>query len=617
MRQLNKNKIIAALLIWAAFCLGPAEALTKFANDPTFLSIGARVLGMGGSFTGVADDTSAIYLNPAGVDRVDDWQLSSMSGKYLNIFDYSQFSALYPTDYGTFALGYGGSNIEFRFPSSEVIIIGDEIRIVPTGEVSGKYVNTALLFTYANHFNPNFRNLNDIHLGASLKLLSQDLAATGITRNTASGMELNLGALYQVNNEWKLGLSVINALPASLGGKITWSSTLTETLPALLKTGIAYKPRKELSFSLDQDHYLTRRDAPDLLHFGTEWFPANNVTVRGGLDQSQAVDAAGAPSVSNDLTMGLGFLFNGFRFDYAYHAYNNIAGNATHYFSLTYGVWPEKLAEKRQDEYFLINSPADRSLLFDEAVLLQGKVIDRRVRSIEVGGKKVKVARDGVFEEELILQIGLNKIKLEAYGDKGKLLKKVTWKIVRLPTFWDVKTDHWSRLQIGQLAVLDIIRGYPNGSYKPDDMIIRSEIVALLMRSLGTEETKVSGIFSDVNRRHWAARYIEEASNLGIVEGYTDGTFQPAKAISRAEGATIIARFDKLPNVRLLESPYPDVPGRHWAARAITQLKENGFLDFITDKEFHWQEPLSRGEVAYMLSKSQYVKDKFEKLFND
>jgi hypothetical protein len=611
----KKSKIIL-VLIFTALCLNPALA-AKFAADPTQLTIGARVLGMGGGFVGLADDTSALYLNPAGLDRLDDWQISTMAGKYLNLYNYSQIAALYPTRFGTFGLGYGGSLNEFSFPSSEVIIIGDEIRFLPTGEVRGKYDNAALLLTYANHLNPNFWGLGDIELGGSLKLLTQDLAATGIPENKASGMELNLGALYFINQQWRLGATVINALPANLGGKITWSSGLIETLPATLKLGLCYRPNPRFQLLFDQDRTVLRRDIPTLTHVGAEWFLADTVALRAGLDQSLSADSAGNTAISNDLSLGLGLMANGFRFDYAYHTYNGLADNATQYFSLSYGIWPGKSADQRVAEYFIVKEPENRSFLFDEKITLKGEVIDRRVSELWVRGSKVPLGRSGEFSAELSLQVGRNRILLEAFDNRGRLLKKTNWELVRLPTFWDVDPDYWARTEIGKLAVIDVIIGYPNGAYNPDDIVIRSELVSLLMRSLGTEEVTVKGRFKDVKRRHWAAKYIEVANELGVVEGYEDRTFQPGKAVNRAEGATIVARFDKLPPSKVLEPPYSDVPGRHWAARAITQLKENGSFDFIKGNKFKWRTKLTRGEVAYLLARTKHINDKLKKLFDE
>ncbi|MCU0641195.1 MAG: S-layer homology domain-containing protein [Candidatus Margulisbacteria bacterium] len=619
-----KKLALGAALFCCLLSGMPAQAEEKFANDPTPLSIGARVLGLGSTFVSMADDTSAIIVNPAGLARIDDWQLSTMSGKYLNLYDYSQFAAVYPTLYGTFGLSYGGSSISFSFPSSEVIVIGDEIRIIPTGEVSGKYSNTALLISYANRLRTDWISdllradrFNDIEIGTTLKLLSQDLAATGIRGNKASGMEVNLGALYQVFPNLKIGAAVHNALPTSMGGKIVWSSTQIETLPATLKLGAAYRPVKNVELTLDRDQQLTRTDLSPLIHAGAEWFPNQNVAVRAGLDQSHSVDIAGAPAIANDLAMGVGFLFNGFRFDYAYHTFNDLADNATHYFSLTYGIWPEKAAARRQEEFFTVTNPADRSFLFDETVTLQGRIIDRRVEKVRVAGQAVEIDREKMFEADVPLELGRNRVSVEAYNRDGKLLRRAVWQMVRMPLYWDVQADYWARLPIGKLAVLDVVRGYPNGTYKPDDYIIRAEMVTLLARALNTGEVAYRDTFTDVTKRHWAAPYIELGSRLGYIEGYPDGTFQPAKAINRAEGAMSVAAFDKLPLGRVLEAPYSDVPGRHWAARAITQLKEHGAFYFIKEKEFRWSQPLTRGEAAAIIEKTNFINDRFERLFNE
>ena len=138
--------LFTIVVFCGALCSGASAAV--FANDPTQLSVGARELGMGRAFIGLADDPSAVFYNPGGLGLMNDWQVSSMSGKYVNTFDYLQLSAVYPTELGTFGIGYAGSSLAFDFPSSEVIIIGGETRIIPTGEVSGSYSNAALLLSY-------------------------------------------------------------------------------------------------------------------------------------------------------------------------------------------------------------------------------------------------------------------------------------------------------------------------------------------------------------------------------------------------------------------------------------------------------------------------------------
>lgn len=615
--------IIVLFLVFSRSSFSLAE--TKFANDPTRLSVGARVLGLGGSFVGIADDTSAIFINPAGLGNVDTWQISSTSGKYINFYNYSQFSFLYPTRFGTMGLAYGGSAVEFHYPSAEIISIGDEIRYLPTGEVSGKYSNTALLLSFANKF--DFLFLKNLGLGVTLKMLFQDLSLNGTSGN-GRGMETNFGLLYPFSNDLYLGLALHNALPASLGGKLTWSTNTDETLPALLKTGLCYqlmgedkegwRKGRDLKLSLDYDYQLTRKDLPGLFHLGTEWFPTDFVFLRAGVDQNSSVDTSGNLTTVNDLSLGLGFLFRGFRFDYAYHTYDNIAENTTHYFSISYGIWPKKL-EVATKEYISIVSPTPGDQVFEKEIEVKGKV-EKEVAKVLVQNREAEIVED-TFTVQASLEVGKNVLLVQAFDRSRKLLKQFEIPVVRLQSFKDVSDDYWARKAIGQLATLGVIGGYPDGTFKPEGVITRAELCTLLMKAkiagqgpqAGSETSDLRlATFKDIAAKHWAAKYIGQAVAEGIVKGYPDGTFQPGKAISRAEAAEVLAKFSDLPEPKLLIAPYTDVPGRHWAVKSIISLKEGGFLDYIKENEFKPKTKMTRAEVAYILARSKYVKNKMK-----
>jgi len=581
---MKKTVAVLICLAWLLIC---ARAYMKIANDPTRLRLGARVLGIGSSFVGLADDTTAIFLNPAGLAQDREWQLSSMSGKFLNIYNYSQFSALFPTGFGTFGVGYGGSLLEFHVPSYEVIVIGDQTRYIASGEVSGKYSNTAMLFAYANQAGIRFLP-NKLNLGGSLKLLSQDLSAAGLGAGTAAGMELNVGALYPVSDDLKLGLSVLNALPAGMGGKIKWSTGLEENFPAILKAGVAYRfpLLQQLTAAADYDRYLTR-DLPGRIHAGVEWYPLAAVAVRAGLEQNYTNDTAGATTLSNDLTYGLGLNLRGFRFDYAYHNYNDLSANATNYFSLSYSPPPGPTMEAVK-ELIRITAPPDWGVVHEEKVALQGLVLDPIVKQVLVQGKVV-VLHGPVFSAEAQVAAGRNAILVEAYNGKGKIVKELRHNLVRLLSFKDVAADYWARLPIEQLATLGIIAGYPDGTFRPEGSVTRAELCSLLMKTRSA---------SDEARSRAA---------LKVVTGYFNGTFQPNRLINRAEAVTVIARFAALPPARPNEAPYTDVPGRYWAVGSVLAAKEAGLLDFIKNGYFFPNDNASRSEIAYMLAKTSSV----------
>jgi hypothetical protein len=186
------------------------------------------------------------------------------------------------------------------------------------------------------------------------------------------------------------------------------------------------------------------------------------------------------------------------------------------------------------------------------------------------------------------------------------------WKAIRLVSFTDVTGDYWAKRPIEALATLNIITGYPGGIFKPEGDITRAEICALLMKSrvasLGSPVAAAS--FKDVPKKHWAAKLIAQAVAAGLAKGYPGKLFKPNGKISRAEGVTIIARFADLTIAggKLVETPYPDLPGRHWSALDVTAAKEGGILNYLAGKRFEPNKNLTRAEVAEMLYRTKPIK---------
>ena len=78
-----------------------------------------------------------------------------------------------------------------------------------------------------------------------------------------------------------------------------------------------------------------------------------------------------------------------------------------------------------------------------------------------------------------------------------------------------------------------ILKGYPDGTFRPDSKITRAEFSAIASRFDNIAEGNMS--FSDVSKTYWAYRAINSAAAKGWVKGYPDGTFKPENNITRAE----------------------------------------------------------------------------------
>ena len=143
--------------------------------------------------------------------------------------------------------------------------------------------------------------------------------------------------------------------------------------------------------------------------------------------------------------------------------------------------------------------------------------------------------------------------------------------------FKNIRENHTLEVKVAKLLTGDhiaYIKGYPDGGVHPTANITRAEVSAIFYRLLsddarGVYTTSIHS-FSDA-QNSWASTEIATLTNAGILKGYTDGTFRPNAAITRAEFAAIAARFDKLSGG---DKTFTDVPTDHWAYAAITSAAE-------------------------------------------
>ncbi|MBE3586839.1 MAG: S-layer homology domain-containing protein [Thermoanaerobacter sp.] len=118
---------------------------------------------------------------------------------------------------------------------------------------------------------------------------------------------------------------------------------------------------------------------------------------------------------------------------------------------------------------------------------------------------------------------------------------------VPLEALFSDLSGHWAGKEIGELAQLGLVSGYPGGKFLPEKSVTRAEFTAILVRVLGwTGGGKPAAAAAEIDLPPdlpaWAAGEIREALLRGIVSGYPDGTFKPDRPVNRAEAAAILAR---------------------------------------------------------------------------
>lgn len=170
--------------------------------------------------------------------------------------------------------------------------------------------------------------------------------------------------------------------------------------------------------------------------------------------------------------------------------------------------------------------------------------------------------------------------------------------------FLDVPPDHWAYTYIGVLKHKGVTRGYEDGTYRPSNPASRDEIAALLVRSLYGEIFNFSDVpyFTDVNPSMWAFRYIQKLYEEGLTLGCGGSRFCPKEATSRAEIVAFIVRALLGEDFAFSHVPYFwDAQDDHWAFKYIQKGRELGIVQGYGDGSFRPDTFVTRAEVAALL----------------
>ncbi|TBL71075.1 S-layer homology domain-containing protein [Paenibacillus thalictri] len=179
------------------------------------------------------------------------------------------------------------------------------------------------------------------------------------------------------------------------------------------------------------------------------------------------------------------------------------------------------------------------------------------------------------------------------YDDSGKL--GIQFTVTKFSTFTVVKTDG-----LNKTTHKAYINGYPDGTFGPEKNITRAEMASLLARVSDKAATKSSIAYTDVASLHWAKDAIDQATKMGLMEGYNGGSFKPEQTITRAEMAAILSRISG--NSASSGDSFNDVNG-HWAQSAVAQAKAAGYIDGYADGTFRPEQTLTRAEAVTMINK--------------
>jgi len=147
------------------------------------------------------------------------------------------------------------------------------------------------------------------------------------------------------------------------------------------------------------------------------------------------------------------------------------------------------------------------------------------------------------------------------------------------------------------------VQGYPDGTIRPDGSITRAEISTIFWRLLKSPDKNnpISGTFSDMNDSDWYAQSVNYLASLGIIKGYEDGSFKPNQSITRAEFSALVSRFDDLDLG--VSNPFSDVSDSHWARDCIVSSYSKGWISGYPGNVFLPQNNITRAEVVKVVNR--------------
>ncbi len=123
-------------------------------------------------------------------------------------------------------------------------------------------------------------------------------------------------------------------------------------------------------------------------------------------------------------------------------------------------------------------------------------------------------------------------------------------------SFTDVPTDYWAFHYIEYTAEFNVVRGYPEGDYKPSLPVDRGTMAVYIARAIApfaerpdlpSYQRPVIPTFTDVPTQYWSYKYVEYCVDRGVVQGFADGLYHPERVVTRDQMAVYITRAFELP----------------------------------------------------------------------
>ncbi|QHG16234.1 S-layer homology domain-containing protein [Nostoc sp. ATCC 53789] len=172
--------------------------------------------------------------------------------------------------------------------------------------------------------------------------------------------------------------------------------------------------------------------------------------------------------------------------------------------------------------------------------------------------------------------------------------------------FSDVSTDYWAKDFIAELASMEILEGFPDGTFRPDAPVTRAQFAAMLRKAFTKGKIRRAIAFKDVSTQYWAYNAISEVYQMGFLNAVIGKDFNPSQSLSRLDILVALARglnYQSSGSTDTILSVYSDATTIRSEYRSlIAALTQRGIVvNYPNVKLLNVERVATRSEVSALL----------------
>jgi S-layer homology domain len=171
--------------------------------------------------------------------------------------------------------------------------------------------------------------------------------------------------------------------------------------------------------------------------------------------------------------------------------------------------------------------------------------------------------------------------------------------------FSDISTNYWANNLISELAIMEIAKGFPDTSFRPDAPVTRAEFATLLQKVFNNKKVRQVTSFRDVSRKYWAYNSISEVYQMGFMNA-ASSNFNPTQNLSRLEVLVALAKalnYQTTSSSTSILSAYTDISSISSEYHGlISSLSQNGVLvNYPNTNLLNADKVATRAEVSALI----------------